>query len=87
MKISDMKTGVPYIALLSSDCGTIQMYDQLMVDNDGSLVCTQAGGWLEKDNWKDDPLITELPVIVNEKLIRKKIDRYTKILENSVDQE
>lgn len=83
IKLGDMVTGIPYVALNDSICGTIRKDDNIRIDRDGSLINVEAGGWLEMSQWVNDESITNVPVTtkIDTEAIERKIKMYQDMLE------
>lgn len=44
-----MKPGMRYIVTKASDDGTFQVGDHILIEQDGSISCQEAHGWVEKE--------------------------------------
>lgn len=46
MEASEMKPGIRYVVTGGSTDGTIVAGDHVWLDDDGALICREAGGWI-----------------------------------------
>jgi len=50
MKLKEMSEGVRYIVVTNGTA--LKKGDHVVIDSrDGALICREAGGWLNKDDW------------------------------------
>ena len=45
-----METNTRYIVTKGSDDGTFEEGDHIMLHKDGSIICKEAQGWIDKDD-------------------------------------
>jgi hypothetical protein len=45
-----MKTGIRYIITKNSDDGTFEAGDRILLSKDGSIICADARGWIDKED-------------------------------------
>ena len=52
LKVSELQAGIPYVVVNLPHGSTLCKGDRVKIDTDGKMLCYNAGGWLEKDDWK-----------------------------------
>ena len=74
-----MEPGKRYIARTATKCGTIQAGDRLVRSESGTLLCLDAGGWLERGKWERfRPLL-----VIDKTFYESVIDRALKEIEEA----